>query len=87
MWEGEYKLNAVLIMNDMSIYNPKQHSKVLHHITMEIIHFLEWSKKIVKLDKPTYAGFTILDLSKLHMYDFHYTVMKPPQSMGIIYNY
>jgi hypothetical protein len=38
---------------------------------------VELSKKIVKLDKPIYAGFTILDLSKLHMYDFHYNIMKP----------
>ena len=38
---------------------------------------VELSKKIVKLDKPIYAGFTTLDLSKLHMYDFHYNIMKP----------
>jgi hypothetical protein len=38
---------------------------------------VELSKKIVKLDKPIYAGFTTLDLPKLHMYGFHYNIMKP----------
>jgi hypothetical protein len=43
----------------------------------EFFHLIELSKNSVKLDKPIYAGFSILDLSKLHMYKFHYEVMKP----------
>ena len=28
------------------------------------------------LNRPIYVGFTVLELSKLHMYDFHYNHMK-----------
>ena len=31
----------------------------------------------VKLNKPYYIGVAILELAKLHMYEFHYNVMKP----------
>lgn len=33
-------------------------------------------KTKTELDKPIYAGFGILDLSKLHMYNFHYEFIK-----------
>ena len=28
------------------------------------------------LDRPIYVGFVVVELSKLHMYDFHYNHMK-----------
>lgn len=31
----------------------------------------------LRLNKPVYVGATILELSKIVMYDFHYNVMKP----------
>ena len=31
---------------------------------------------MVKMNKPFYVGNAILELSKFHMYNFHYNVMK-----------
>ena len=37
---------------------------------------LHMKKNILKLDKPSYVGMCILDLSKVLMYDFHYNFIK-----------
>ena len=36
---------------------------------------LEAQRTNVKLNKPIYTGFTVLELSKLHMYEFHFNHM------------
>ncbi|KFM56741.1 hypothetical protein X975_19627, partial [Stegodyphus mimosarum] len=33
-------------------------------------------KNVITLNRPIYVGFAILELSKLHMYEFHYDHMK-----------
>lgn len=38
---------------------------------------IQLNPEIVTLDKPIYIGFTVLEISKSHMYDFHYSHMKP----------
>ena len=37
---------------------------------------VELAQSNISLDKPIYVGFTVLELSKLLMYKFHYDVMK-----------
>ena len=44
---------------------------------------MKLNKKTVQLNKPIYAGFSILELSKYHMYDFHYNIMKPRYNENI----
>ena len=48
-----------------------------HLIYNEDLAAVKKMKKQIVFDKPIYAGMCILDLSKLHMYDFHYDVIKP----------
>ena len=38
---------------------------------------VEVAQTTITLNKPIYVGFTVLELSKLSMYKFHYEVMKP----------
>src|SRR5277367_693419 len=54
-------------------------AKVMNKPWVKIIHprlaLVEVVKENVRLDKPVYVGSTILDISKLVMYDFHYNYM------------
>eukprot|EP00873_Tetraselmis_striata_P042372 jgi/Tetstr1/462636/TSEL_007620.t1 len=38
---------------------------------------VDLKKDVVELDKPIFMGASILDLSKRHMFQYHYEVMKP----------
>ena len=38
---------------------------------------VEMKNSLVRMNKPFYVGNAVLELSKFHMYNFHYNVMKP----------
>ena len=48
-----------------------------HIIYNDTLTAIKKKKKTITLDKPIYCGMAILDLSKLHMYRFHYDYIKP----------
>ena len=44
-------------------------------------------KPVLILSKPTYIGFTVLDLSKWKMYDFHYNFIKKYFDAELLFTY
>ena len=63
---------------------PKKCEKLIRKPTFQSMHIfqndfvgIQYKKPIIYLNKPIYLGFSILDLSKLHMFDFHYNKILP----------
>ena len=49
---------------------------ITHKILGEDYAAIHEIKPVLISNKPTYVGFTVLDLSKWKMYDFHYNFIK-----------
>lgn len=73
-WSDTTNKTNKLLTADKLIAKPNFHSIT---IFSENLAAMQLKKDCVVLDKPIYIGFTVLELSKSHMYDFHYKVMKP----------
>ena len=41
--------------------------------------------QVLTLNKPIYVGFTVLELSKWLMYDFHYNFIKKDFDSNLLY--
>ena len=65
---------------DTKVLKKSQRNLKNIHIINEDLVLLELNKEKVTFNKPIYIGFTILELSKLHMYDLHYNIIKKKYS-------
>ncbi len=65
-WFGRYSAEAL-------VARPNHHSRAIFD---ENLVAIQLKRTEVTIRKPIYVGMSILDVSKCHMYDFHYSFMK-----------
>ena len=63
----------IMLKTARSISKPSFVSQKMFSKNLVAIHEI---KPVLTLNKPTYVGFSILNLSKLLMYEFHYSYFK-----------
>ena len=71
------RINVRLVSNkkDFLKYASKP-TYVTHKLYDKDFAAIHEIKPVLKLNKPIYVGFTVLDFSKWMMYDFHYNFIK-----------
>ena len=70
-------LEAKILTNDYEKLKAVSKPTCKDLIRFENYNLIEFYKKEIQYDKPIYLGSTVLELSKLHMYEFYYDVLKP----------
>ncbi|XP_066585192.1 uncharacterized protein [Prorops nasuta] len=66
VWDGRYGANSY-------ISKPNFHSRVIFNENLKAI---KMNRLCVTINKPIYVGMSILDISEICLYDFHYNYMK-----------
>ena len=85
--ENLRKRIKVRLINDAKDYikytrKPSFVSQKIFNKSFVAIHEI---KPVLTLDKPIYAGFSILDLSKFLMYKFHYKYIKRKYNANLLF--
>ena len=71
------RINVRLVNNEKDFLKyTSRPTYITHKIFGEDYAALHEIKPVLILNKPIYVGFTVLDLSKWKMYDFHYNFIK-----------
>ncbi|XP_049872417.1 uncharacterized protein LOC126380040 [Pectinophora gossypiella] len=73
-WSDKNNLTKKCTGAETLIASPNFHSA---SIFSENLVAIQMKHSQIVLDKPIYIGFAVLELSKSHMYDFHYSKIKP----------
>lgn len=73
-WNSPNNKTKKYICAERLISNPYFHSA---SVLSENLVAIQMKPDHLILDKPIYIGFTVLELSKAHMYHFHYNIVKP----------
>ena len=67
------KINVRLVNSEKDFLKyPSRPTYIIHKIFGKDYVAIHKIKPVLILNKPIYIGFTVLDLSKWKMYDFHY---------------
>ena len=80
------RINVTFVNNkkDFLKYTSKP-SYVTHKLFNKNFAAIHEVKQVLVLNKPIYVGFTVLDLSKWLMYDFHYNFIKKNFSAELLF--
>ena len=71
------RINVRLVNNEKDFLKyTSRPTYITHKIFGKDYAAIHEIKPILILNKPTYIGFTVLDLSKWKMYDYHYNFIK-----------
>ena len=71
------RINVKLVNNEKDFLKyTSRPTHITHKIFDKNYAAIHEIKPVLILNKPIYVGFTVLDLSKWKMYDFHYNFIK-----------
>ena len=71
------RINVRFVNNEKDFLKyTRKPTYVAHKLFNENFAAIHEVKQVLVLNKPIYVGFTVLDLSKWLMYDFHYNFIK-----------